>query len=441
MKSLKNTSGGTNVRTDRDLKMPVVLGIILIVIILIWLVPSVPVSLLGAFLIAIFGFFFATVSSRMVGLIGSSNNPVSGMAIATLLISTFVLKATGNTGMAGMTGAIAIGSIICVIAAIAGDTSQDLKTGFIVGATPAKQQVGELIGVVASGFAIAGVMSLLNKAWGFGSAEIPAPQATLMKMIVEGIMDAKLPWVLVFMGVFLALALEVLRVPVMPFAIGLYLPIYLSCGIMVGGVVRLFLDKKKEAEAKKKEMISNGTLYCAGMIAGEGLVGILMAVLAIIKVGDNSIGAIIGGLFNLSGAAGNIVGLIVLALMILSLLKFSVWSKQIMRDKRNYLDFVPVKNPQLPWQEDEGAIVTVEVTHRGLAAKVAQIAFNRPKVSHIHMDAFGSFIWKEIDGEQNIYEIGQKVKEHFGKEAEPLYERLTTFFRILAENKYITYKK
>ena len=327
MKSLKNTSGGTNVRTDRDLKMPVVLGIILIVIILIWLVPSVPVSLLGAFLIAIFGFFFATVSSRLVGLIGSSNNPVSGMAIATLLISTFVLKATGNTGMAGMTGAIAIGSIICVIAAIAGDTSQDLKTGFIVGATPAKQQVGELIGVVASGFAIAGVMSLLNKAWGFGSAEIPAPQATLMKMIVEGIMDAKLPWVLVFMGVFLALALEVLRVPVMPFAIGLYLPIYLSCGIMVGGVVRLFLDKKKEAEAKKKEMISNGTLYCAGMIAGEGLVGILMAVLAIIKVGDNSIGAIIGGLFNLSGAAGNIVGLIVLALMILSLLKFSVWSK------------------------------------------------------------------------------------------------------------------
>ena len=228
MKSLKNTSGGTNVRTDRDMKMPVVLGIILIVIILIWLVPSVPVSLLGAFLIAIFGFFFATVSSRMVGLIGSSNNPVSGMAIATMLISTFVLKATGNTGMAGMTGAIAIGSIICVIAAIAGDTSQDLKTGFIVGATPAKQQVGELIGVVASGFAIAGVMSLLNKAWGFGSAEIPAPQATLMKMIVEGIMDAKLPWVLVFMGVFLALALEVLRVPVMPFAIGLYLPIYLS---------------------------------------------------------------------------------------------------------------------------------------------------------------------------------------------------------------------
>lgn len=327
LKSMNGTKEGGNVRTNQDLNMKIILVAIAILTILVWLLPQIPVSLLGAVIVVIFGFFFATVSSRMVGLVGSSNNPVSGMAIATLLISTFVLKATGNTGMAGMTGAIAIGSIICVIAAIAGDTSQDLKTGFIVGATPAKQQVGELIGVVASGFAIAGVMSLLNKAWGFGSAEIPAPQATLMKMIVEGIMDAKLPWVLVFMGVFLALALEVLRVPVMPFAIGLYLPIYLSCGIMVGGVVRLFLDKKKEAEAKKKEMISNGTLYCAGMIAGEGLVGILMAVLAIIKVGDNSIGAIIGGLFNLSGAAGNIVGLIVLALMILSLLKFSVWSK------------------------------------------------------------------------------------------------------------------
>lgn len=327
MKSLKNTSGGTNVRTDRDMKLPIVMGIILIIIILIWLVPSVPVSLLGAFLVAIFGFFFATVSARMVGLIGSSNNPVSGMAIATLLMSTFVLKASGNTGMSGMTGAIAIGSIICIIAAIAGDTSQDLKTGFIVGATPEKQQIGELIGVISAGFAIAGVMSLLNKAWGFGTAEIPAPQATLMKMIVEGIMDAKLPWVLVFMGVFLALALEILKVPVMPFAIGLYLPIHLSTGIMVGGVVRWALEKKKDTEEKKKENISNGTLYCAGMIAGEGLVGILLAVLAIVKINGTSIGDIIGGVCNLSGSAGNIGGLILLTLMVLGLLKFSVWKK------------------------------------------------------------------------------------------------------------------
>lgn len=156
----------------------------------------------------------------------------------------------------------------------------------------------------------------------------PAPQATLMKMIVEGIMDAKLPWVLVFMGVFLALALEILRVPVMPFAIGLYLPVQLSAGIMVGGVVRLALDKmKSKKEEEKKQIVSNGTLYCAGMIAGEGLVGILMAFFAIIKIGENSIGDILGGIINLSGAAGNIVGLIVLALMVLSLLKFSLWKK------------------------------------------------------------------------------------------------------------------
>ena len=320
MKSLKNTSGGTNVRTDRDLKMPVVLGIILIVIILIWLVPSVPVSLLGAFLIAIFGFFFATVSSRMVGLIGSSNNPVSGMAIATLLISTFVLKATGNTGMAGMTGAIAIGSIICVIAAIAGDTSQDLKTGFIVGATPAKQQVGELIGVVASGLAIGGVLYLLDAAWGYGGAEVPAPQAGLMKMIVEGIMGGNLPWALVFIGVFLAIGLEILRIPVMPFAIGLYLPIYLNATIMIGGVVRMFMDGRKNVdEETKNDQVTDGTLYCAGMIAGEGLVGIALAILAVAGISLD-----VSGVVNF----GNIGGVVLMIIMILTLLKFSLWKKK-----------------------------------------------------------------------------------------------------------------
>ena len=322
MKSLKNTSGGTNVRTDRDLKMPVVLGIILIVIILIWLVPSVPVSLLGAFLIAIFGFFFATVSSRMVGLIGSSNNPVSGIAIATLLISTFVLKGSGQTGIDGMKAAIAIGSVICIVAAIAGDTSQDLKTGFIVGATPAKQQVGELIGVVASGLAIGGVLYLLDAAWGYGGAEVPAPQAGLMKMIVEGIMGGNLPWALVFIGVFLAIGMEILRIPVMPFAIGLYLPIYLNATIMIGGVVRMFMDGRKKVDEKtKNDQVTDGTLYCAGMIAGEGLVGILLAILAVVNVSS---------VFDLSGSInlGNAGGVILMLLMILSLLKFSIWNKK-----------------------------------------------------------------------------------------------------------------
>lgn len=228
--SIKSMKGGKNTntaRTAQDLPMQMILFGIVAMILIIWVVPAIPVTLLGAAIIVVFGFFFATVSSRMVGLVGSSNNPVSGMAIATLLIATMSIKASGKTGIDGMTAAIAIGSVICIVAAIAGDTSQDLKTGYLLGATPKKQQMGEIIGVVVSGLAIGGVLYLLNAAWGYGGAEVPAPQATLMKMIVEGIMGGNLPWNLVFIGVFLAIALEILRVPVMPFAIGLYLPIYL----------------------------------------------------------------------------------------------------------------------------------------------------------------------------------------------------------------------
>ena len=320
--SMKSMKGGKNTSTERtaqDLPMNMILAGIALMIIIIWLVPAIPVNLLGAVIIVVFGFFFATVSSRMVGLIGSSNNPVSGMAIATLLIATFAIKASGDTGITGMTGAIAIGSVICIVAAIAGDTSQDLKTGFLLGATPKKQQVGELIGIIAAGLAIGGVLYLLNAAWGYGGAEVPAPQATLMKMIVEGIMGGKLPWTLVFVGVFLALGLEILRVPVMPFAIGLYLPIYLNATIMIGGVVRLLMDKRKNVDEKTKErQATDGTLYCAGMIAGEGLVGIALAILAVAGINMDLSGSI-----NL----GNLGGVALMAVMILSLLKFSVWKK------------------------------------------------------------------------------------------------------------------
>lgn len=177
---------GTGLRTDRDLPMGVIGALVLITIVFIWLFPPIPVTLLGAVCIAVFGFFFATVSSRLVGLVGSSNNPVSGMAIATLLFCTMLLKSTGSAGQGGMMGAIAIGSVICIIAAIAGDTSQDLKTGYILGATPRKQQLGELVGVAAAALAIGGVLYLLDMAWGYGSTELPAPQAMLMKMVVEG---------------------------------------------------------------------------------------------------------------------------------------------------------------------------------------------------------------------------------------------------------------
>ena len=318
MKSMKGSQNGGTLRTDKDLPMGFILAGIVAMVFIIWFVPAIPVNFLGALMIVVFGFFFATVSSRMVGMIGSSNNPVSGMAIATLLLATFAIKATGETGIDGMKGAIAIGSVICIVAAIAGDTSQDLKTGYLLGATPKTQQIGELLGVVVSGLAIGGVLYLLDAAWGYGTAEVPAPQAGLMKMIVEGIMGGDLPWTLVFVGVFLALGLEILRIPVMPFAIGLYLPIYLNTTIMIGGVVRMFMDGRKNVDSKTKEsQVTNGTLYCAGMIAGEGLVGIFLAILAVAGI---SIPAFIN--------LGNIGGVVIMALMILGLLKFSLWNKR-----------------------------------------------------------------------------------------------------------------
>ena len=284
MKSMKGSKNTSTERTAQDLPMQFILLGVIAMVFIIWIVPAIPVTLLGAVIIVVFGFFFATVSSRMVGLVGSSNNPVSGMAIATLLIATFAIKSSGKTGIDGMTAAIAVGSVICIIAAIAGDTSQDLKTGYLLGATPKKQQMGEMLGVVVSGLAIGGVLYLLDAAWGYGTAEIPAPQqAQLMKMIVEGIMGGNLPWGLVFVGVFLAICLEILRIPVMPFAIGLYLPIYLNATIMIGGIVRGLLDSRKGVDEKTKTAQStDGTLYCAGMIAGEGLVGILLAIFAVV---------------------------------------------------------------------------------------------------------------------------------------------------------------
>lgn len=324
LKSMKSGMGSGQKRTEKDIPMKIVLGAILVLTILVWLVPAIPVSLVGAFIVVIFGFFFATVSSRMVGLVGSSNNPVSGMAIATLLIATLILKLTGDAGAHGMQSAIAIGSIICIVAAIAGDTSQDLKTGYLLGATPRKQQIAEIIGVVAAAFAIGGTLYLLDSAWGFGSEELAAPQATLMKMIIEGVMDSNLPWGLVFIGVFIAVIIEILGIPVLPFAIGVYLPVQLNACIMVGGLVRLAFDKMKKEENDKKRIINDGILYCSGMIAGEGLVGILLALLAVFGVSD----AIdLSGKLGLPAAVSNIGSLVVFALMIVLVLKFSLWKK------------------------------------------------------------------------------------------------------------------
>ena len=242
-----------------------------------WLIPAIPVNFFGALIIIVFGFFFATVSSRMVGIVGSSNNPISGMTIAALIIVSILLKATGNGGKESMIAAIAIGTVVCIVAAMAGDTSQDLKTGFLVGATPKKQQIGELIGAVVSALAIGGVLYLLNEAWSYGSAELPAPQAGIMKLVVEGVMGENLPWGLIIAGAGVAIAMEIIGGSVLPFAVGMYLPIHLSAPIMCGGLVKLLVEKKKAKAEEREAQLENGILFSSGMIAGEGLIGILLA--------------------------------------------------------------------------------------------------------------------------------------------------------------------
>ena len=319
IKGMKGSKSNSTLRTNQDLDMRIIGIGVLVMILTIWLVPVIPVTLLGAILIVVFGFFFATVSSRMVGLVGSSNNPVSGMAIATLLFATLCLKVTGDTGVHGMGGAIAIGSIICIVAAMAGDTSQDLKTGYILGATPKKQQIGELIGSVVSALAIGGVLILLNSAWEFGTTELSAPQATLMKMIIEGVMDGNLPWALVFIGVFIAIVVEILGISVLPVAIGLYLPLELSTTIMIGGLIRWYVDKKKGS--KKTDDADSGILFCSGMIAGEGLVGIILAILAVAGVADK---------LDLSGVlnTGLVGGIVLTVVMVACVLKAAFGSRK-----------------------------------------------------------------------------------------------------------------
>jgi putative OPT family oligopeptide transporter len=325
--SLKSDNSGE--RTSKELNFLFVIIGVLVLALVIWLVDIIPVNFISALIIVIFGFFFATVSSRMVGLVGSSNNPVSGMTIATVLVATVILKATGLVGPRGMASAIAIASIVCIVTAIAGDTSQDLKTGYLLGATPLKQQVGEIVGVLASALAIGGTLYLLNSAWGFGSAGLEAPQASMMKMIIEGVMDGNLPWALIISGACIAVVAELLRIPVLPFAIGIYLPVQLNTCIMIGGLVRLGLDKMNMKGKNREEVINDGILFSSGMIAGEGLVGILLALFAITGL-DKAID--LSSRLGLSPAVVNVGGLVLFAIIILTFLKFSLWAKKNKQD-------------------------------------------------------------------------------------------------------------
>lgn len=279
---LKKKKTAEEDRTQQDLPLSVVIIGSIVIALLIWILPQLNINLVGAILMVIFAFFFVTVASRVVGLIGGSSLPVSGMTIGALLATSLVFLAFGWKGAPAKFAAISVGAIVCVAISNAADISQDLKTGFLVGATPKRQQIGEVFGVLASSLIIGAVVILLHKSFVIGSETLPAPQATLMKLVVEGVIDQNLPWNFVLVGVFIALCVELLGVPSLPFSVGLYLPITLSTPIIVGGLLRWFVENRNKDEALKEKR-ENGVLFGSGLIAGEATIGVLIALFVYMK--------------------------------------------------------------------------------------------------------------------------------------------------------------
>lgn len=264
-------------RTDRDLPLLLVAGAAVAIGFGIWLLPQVRIGIVGGFLTVLFSFLFVTVSSRIVGIVGSSSNPASGMTIATLLGTCLVFVLAGARGDAAMVSALSVGAVVCIAICIAGDTSQDLKTGFLVGATPRVQQLGEFLGVMTSALFVGATLLILHRTYQIGSAALPAPQATLMKMVVQGVFKGQMPWELVIVGACAACVVELFGVSSLPFAIGLYLPLSLSTPIMIGAVVRLIVEARSRTSlAPARE---GGVLFASGLVAGGALVGILLAIL------------------------------------------------------------------------------------------------------------------------------------------------------------------
>jgi putative OPT family oligopeptide transporter len=279
LKGFGAATSRSQLRTERDIPMNVVLVGTLALAVFMLVMPGLPTqgNILVSILIIFFGFFFATVSSRITGLIGSSSNPISGMTIATLIITCVIFVALGWTDSIYAPVALTVGAIICICAANAGNTSQDLKTGYIVGATPIYQQIGLAIGVITSSFVIGWTLLSLHETFGIGSQQVAAPQATLMATIIRGLLDQQLPWGLVLVGVFIAITLELCGIHSLSFAVGSYLPIATTAPIFVGGVVRWYVERKTGATSDSD--ISAGTLFSSGLIAGGSLAGILFAIL------------------------------------------------------------------------------------------------------------------------------------------------------------------
>jgi putative OPT family oligopeptide transporter len=270
---------GGRTRTERDMPIGVVLAGSLLLAIFLIIAPGTPTqgNVLAAILVVLFGFFFVTVSSRITGLIGNSSNPISGMTIATLILTCTIFVGVGWVGDDYAPIALGVGAVVCIAAAIAGATSQDLKTGFIVGATPVSQQIGLVVGVVTAAFVIGATTLYLHDVMTIGSNALPAPQATLMSTIIRGLLSQNLPWGLVLVGVFISVTLELCGIRSLSFAVGSYLPIATTAPIFVGGLVRWWVERK--TGQRDESEISSGTLFSSGLIAGGSLAGILYAAL------------------------------------------------------------------------------------------------------------------------------------------------------------------
>ncbi len=285
-------------RTDRDVSLRTVLLVAMGVLLVLTVVPgilgfldSILVRLLASVLIAVFAFFFVTVSSRIVGLVGVTSNPTSGMTIATLLGTSFIFLVMGWTDTLGKATALMVGTAVCIAASIAGDTSQDLKTGFILGATPRKQQLGELIGVLTSAGFVCLVVMLLhqNIEGGLGGPELPAPQSVLMKLVIDGVLDQSLPWALILIGVGIALVAALFRIPVLAFAVGVYLPLYTMGAVFLGGLMRHLMTRGPDRQVAERRR-ERGILFGSGLVGGGGLTGVLLALWVAVRGGEKITG-------------------------------------------------------------------------------------------------------------------------------------------------------
>lgn len=284
--SMDKSGEQQKLRTDKDLPMYVVLFGSLAVALLIWAYPGTELHFLGTILVMIFGFFFVAVAARIVGIVGSSSSPVSGMTLATILVTSVILMSFGVSGHSGMISVMSIGTVVCIAVCMSGDIAQDLKTGYLLGATPKTQQLMEFVGLVFPAIFMGFSIFLLNSAFGFvKSAEHPAPllapQANVMATVVQGMMGGGIPWIYIIVGATIALAVELLGVSSLPFAIGLYLPLELSTPIMAGGIVA-FIVQKLSHEHEQKERESNGVLFSSGLVAGDALVGVGIALLIVL---------------------------------------------------------------------------------------------------------------------------------------------------------------